>query len=166
MASPRPGDFAVVRVGTSTTDAITVAETIADMRPTNWDHAVICSRVDADGTVWIVEAEPKGAVETRWHYDGQPHKWSTGIVVTSPAAGAAAVKYVGTPYSFLDYVALTFHTLHIPIPGLSGYIASTGHMICSQLVDQAEKDAGVHLFPDGQWAGYVKPSDLGHLLGA
>jgi hypothetical protein len=163
---PRPGDFAVVNTGAKTGEYIEDAETIADRRPTEWDHAVICSRVDANGTVWIVEAEPGGAVETKWHYEDRPCKWSTGIITTSPAAGAAALKYVGTPYSFLDYLALTLHTFHIPAPGLRKCIASTGHMICSQLVDQAEKDAGTHLFSDGRWPGYVKPSDLGHLLGA
>jgi hypothetical protein len=69
-------------------------------------------------------------------------------------------------YSYLDYVALAFHSLHIPFPGLKNYIASTRHMTCSQLVDQAEKDAGVQLFKDGRWPGYVMPSDLGRLLGA
>jgi hypothetical protein len=166
LPQPQPGDFAVVDTGSKLAGAIVSAETVADLHSTKWDHAVICSRVDADGTAWIVEGEGSGAVEKKWHYGERPHKWSTGIVTTSPAAGSAAQKYVGVPYSYLDYVALTLHSLHTPVPGLKNYIASTRHMICSQLVDQAEKDAGVHLFKDNRWPGYVKPSDLGRLLGA
>src|SRR5919201_1866631 len=113
----QPGDFAVVYTGSHVAGAIVGAETIADRRPTKWDHAVICSRVDADGAAWIVEAEGSGAAEKKWHYEDRPHKWSTGIVTTSPKAGEAAQKYVGVPYSYLDYAALTLHSLHTPLPG-------------------------------------------------
>ena len=54
---------------------------------------------------------------------------------------------------------------HIPAPGLSEFIGSSHHMICSQLVARAALDAGRNLFP-GEWVGYVKPSDLGFLLGS
>lgn len=167
---PNPGDFAVINTGSNVTAPIVDAEELADAvdgvdLKTQWDHAVICSRVDPDGTVWIVEAEPGGAREVKWHYADRPHKWSTGIIATNAYAAVAARRYVGVPYSYLDYVALTIHTLHIPFPWLKTYVANSKHMICSQLVDQAELDAGVHLFSDGRWAGFVKPSDLGHLLG-
>jgi hypothetical protein len=71
---------------------------------------------------------------------------------------------VGTPYSIADYAALISHRWHIPSPGLKDFIGDTGHMICSQLVDQACYDALWFLFDDDRWPGYVKPSDLGHLL--
>lgn len=168
--TPNPGDFAVINTGSNVTAPIVDAEELADavdgaVLKTQWDHAVICSRVDPDGTVWIVEAEPGGAREVKWHYADRPHKWSTGIIATNAYAAVAARRYVGVPYSFLDYAALTIHALHIPFPWLKTYVANSKHMICSQLVDQAELDAGVHLFSDGRWPGFVKPSDLGHLLG-
>jgi len=75
-----------------------------------------------------------------------------------------AETYEGIPYSFLDYAALAARRLHIPAPGLRRYIASTRHMICSQLADQAYADAGVHLFDDGRWPGYVTPGSLHELL--
>ncbi|RPE27228.1 hypothetical protein [Kitasatospora cineracea] len=78
-------------------------------------------------------------------------------------AGAA---YEGVPYSFLDYVALATHRLRLPAPGLHAYVASTRHMICSQLVDQAYRDAGVHLFDDDRWSGYVTPGALHRRLAA
>ncbi|MFG2289568.1 hypothetical protein ACGFOU_26290 [Streptomyces sp. NPDC048595] len=78
---------------------------------------------------------------------------------------AAASRYVGVPYSFLDYLAIATHRLRMPVPGLRRYIASTRHMICSQLVDQCYLDAGVHLFADGRWPGYVTPMALYNVLG-
>ncbi len=37
-------------------------------------------------------------------------------------------------------------------------------LICSQLVDQACPNAGVHLFPDGRMAGRVDRGDLQRLI--
>lgn len=161
--TPQPGDFAVVQTGTKMTVPIEIAEFLSGGGFTEFDHAVICSRVLPDGTVMIVEAMPSGAKENPWHYEDRQHIWSTGRVETSPAAGAAALKYVGTPYGWLDYAAIAAHCWHLPIPGLKNYVAGTDTLICSQLVDAAEQDAGVHLFSN-RWPGYVRPSDLAVLI--
>ena len=131
---------------------------------TMFDHAVICSRVRRDGTVYIVEALSSGAQESLWHYDDHDHLWSTGIVKTSPKAGKAALAYVDTPYGWLDYAAIAAHARHLWAPGHRHYVASTRHLIGSQLVDRAELDAGVHLFADCRWPGYVRPADLAELI--
>jgi hypothetical protein len=39
-------------------------------------------------------------------------------------------------------------------------------MICSQLVDFCYAKAGVRLFADNRWEGYVTPADLAGLLHA
>ena len=171
MTDVQPGAFAVINTGTRATPFIQFGEflcTLFDARPQipEWDHAVICSRIGDDGTMYIVEAQPGGAVEVPWHYNQRPHQWSTGLVEMPGDAGVAARRYIGVGYSFLDYAAMTTHELHVPAPGLRAYIASTHHMICSQLVDRAALDAGKHLFTDNRWEGYVKPSDLGFLLAA
>lgn len=160
---PQPGDFCVVNTGARFTRLIEFGEWLNGNGFGPYDHAVICSRV-TNGVIWIVEAQPGGAVEVPWHYEDRPHLWSTGLIEPCPAAGAAAQKYVGVDYSFLDYDALAAHRLHIPVPGLQGYIAATGHMICSQLVDQSRLDGGSHLFTDNRWPGYVTPMNLDHLL--
>ena len=144
MTDVKPGDWAVVNTGTKATPLIEDGEflcTLFDDRPqfSGWDHAVICSRVEA-GIVYIVEAEPGGAVERAWHYDDRPHKWSTGIIDMPAAAGAAALKYTqpgpwgdsGVPYGWLDYGAIALHELHLYMPRLKGYIESGHSMICSQ----------------------------------
>jgi uncharacterized protein YycO len=167
MQIPSPGDFAVVQLAGDTGRLISLGERLCGGGFTQYDHALIYM-----GGMLIVEAEPGGARQRKiadWTCGYQQTEWSTGRVpVTAVQRGlicAAAARYVGTGYSGLDYLALAAHHLHLPAPGLKAYIASTGHQICSQLVDQVFLDAGVHLFADGRWPGYVMPSDLAALLG-
>jgi hypothetical protein len=68
----------------------------------------------------------------------------------------------GVGYSFLDYLALAAHRLRIPAPGLKRRIASSKHLICSQLCDAAYADEGCRLF-SGVWPGYVTPLGLWNL---
>ncbi|MEV8095907.1 hypothetical protein [Kitasatospora sp. NPDC085879] len=118
----------------------------------------------------LVEAQPGGAeLRPLSVYDGRPALWSTGRYALTDAQraaiAAAARGYIGVPYSAADYVALAAHRFHLPVgPLIKGYVASSRHMICSQLVDQCYLDAGVHLFSDGRWPGYVTPADLAGLL--
>jgi hypothetical protein len=160
---PRPGDFAVIDTGARTGRRIRLAKALSGGGFTMFDHAVICSRVRRDGTIYVVEAMPGGARENLWHYDDHDHLWSTGLVKTSAKAAKAALAYVDTPYSWLDYAAIAAHALHLWAPGLRHYLASKKHLICSQLVDRAESDAGVELFADRRWRGYVRPADLAEL---
>ncbi|WP_371497991.1 hypothetical protein [Kitasatospora sp. NBC_00374] len=118
----------------------------------------------------LVEAQPGGAeLLPLTAYQDRPILWSTGLVPLSGeqrrAIVAAAHGYLGVPYSFADFAALAAHRFHLPVgPLLKGYVASTKHMICSQLVDQCYQDAGVRLFADGRWPGYVTPADLANRL--
>ncbi|MCU1617211.1 MAG: hypothetical protein JWO98_4751 [Frankiales bacterium] len=84
---------------------------------------------------------------------------------------AEAKKLVGVPYSPLDYVALALVHLENLLTGRSRptwrltkwirrRVQSSGHMICSQLVDAVYERAGIHLFHDGRLPGDVMPSDL------
>lgn len=77
---------------------------------------------------------------------------------------AHAKSLEGTPYSFLDYLSLAL--LHWGIrPGwLTDYVKNSGHMICSQLVDEAFRRAGVHLFTDGRLPQDVTPGALFYVL--
>ena len=180
---PRPGDFAVINTGTSTTGLITGLEKLDDLvehRPldySDFDHAVVCTAPGerkADGT-WlkvpaIVEAEPHGAVLRGWHYENRPHMWSAGLITLTAsqrmdiAVSAAHKADAHVGYGWLDYGALVAHALHLPVPGLRGFIKRSDRLICSQLVDVCYQEAGVELFDDKRWNGYVKPSDLGILL--
>jgi hypothetical protein len=114
----------------------------------------------------ILEAEPGGAkIGNVSEYS--TIYWCTNIAsqYTEPQLASVwtgAQKYVGTKYSFLDYDALAAHRLHIPAPGLQNFIKDSGHLICSQLCDQAYLDQGYHLF-NGVWQGYVTPLGIYNL---
>jgi hypothetical protein len=160
----RPGDFACVPVHGEVGRLIAFGEKLnGDKAFGKYQHALIYM---GDGKV--LQAEPGGARIVSRHW--QPGDlWSTEIIDIPDAARARvpdlAQRFVGVPYSALDYFALAAHRLSIPVPGLRGYIASTGHMICSQLVDEFMLELGVHLFRDGRWPGYVTPAALaGRLL--
>lgn len=131
-----------------------------------YEHAVIYI-----GNGRIIQAQSEGVSAGDVHsYDGNQTMWSTGIIPLTAAQRAdivsSAIGYIGTPYSWVDYAAIAAHHLHLlpAAPMLKHYVASDKHMICSQLVDQCYDDAGVHLFTDGRWPGYVTPGDLWQLL--
>jgi hypothetical protein len=71
-----------------------------------------------------------------------------------------ARAYVGTPYSFLDYAAIAGLHFGIKNGPIRRYVRSSGHMICSQLADQALTDAGWHTFSDGRLPQDVTPAAL------
>ena len=160
--SPQPGDFAVVSAGGIAGPLVSFGEWLNGDGFGDWEHAFLYI-----GAGDIIQAEPGGANERP--LTGHAHTlWSTGTIQLSAgqrdAICAAARKYLGVPYSFLDYAALAAHRAHLNIPGLRAYIGATGHQICSQLVDQCYADAGVHLFADGRWPGYVTPASLASLI--
>jgi hypothetical protein len=163
---PQPGDFAVVPVHGTVGKLIGIGEHLNGDEFDIWQHAFVYI-----GGMRI-EAEPGGARSRPT--DPQSFKapgsvlWSSGVIPLTAAQRAricrAARGYLGVPYSGLDYFALAAHRLHLWAPGLKAYVASTGHMICSALVDQCYADAGVHLFTDGRWPGYVTPAALAGLI--
>lgn len=163
--TPAPGMFAVIRTTGGLSPMIAIGEKLTDGLG-KWTHAVVCTSVDQLGIPWITEAEPGGAVNVPFHYWDNEYQWSGEAITAGKGAeiAAAAIRRAGTPYSYADYFAIAAHKLRIPAPNLREYIAGDGHMICSQLADKCYQDAGVQLFNDGRWNGYVTPGDLGKLI--
>lgn len=161
VAVPLPGDFACVPMDGPGWGLIGLGERLyvpkAARAMSRYRHAYVYV-----GGGMVVQAEPGGAVLALRH-DPQA-LWSTGKIPLTQeqrdSICAAARGYVGVDYSFLDYWAMAAHRQHLPMPGLREYIESTHHQICSQLVDRCYFDAGVHLFADGRWPGYVTPACL------
>lgn len=162
-----PGDFAVVHLADPVAKLITVGERLNGDAFAQYQHAFFYAGGPQD---LILEAEPGGARLVPYHYDPADVLWSTinpELALTKAQQADVldiAKRYQNVPYSFLDYGALAAHRLHIWAPGLKHYVASTKHMICSQLVDQCRLDLGSHLFSDKRWPGYVTPAALAGLI--
>jgi hypothetical protein len=173
LAPPAPGDFCCVPISGDVGLAIETAQWLDGDKFQPYDHAEIFTG-QAD------EAGPHGYTVSAYP-DGRGRKplpcpparlpgslWSSGIIILSDAERSAitgwATEHPHVRYSFADYGALVLHAAHLNLPGLKGYIGSTGSLICSQFVDTAYLAAGVHLFDDGRWPGFVKPGDLAGLL--
>ncbi|MEU8914320.1 hypothetical protein [Streptomyces nigrescens] len=160
---PLPGDIGLTQISGITGRLIRLGQWINGDGFADYQHAFLVLPDER-----LLEAQPGGArIKPLSAYDGSSVLYVCPEGLTEQqrtALCAAATVYVGVPYSFLDYLAIAAHRFHLPLPGLRRYVASTRHMICSQLVDQVYQDAGVHLFADGRWSGYVTPMALYNLL--
>ena len=161
---PRSGDIGLTSVRGPVGRLIQLGEALCGDGFSPYEHAFVVINAGE-----LVEAQPGGAaVRPLAEYDDRRVEFVAPAGLTDQqreAVCAAALRYVGVGYSFLDYAAIAAHRLHLPFPGLKRRVASSRHMICSQLVDQCYQDAGVQLFDDGRWPGYVVPADLARLLG-
>lgn len=145
-------------------------------------HAFIVTTVDRY-SVEIVEAMPGGARLVRLPLDttqrigpGFAYARLPELTIEAAAArfeaGRQAERMLGTPYGFGQYGAIAGLTLSggraaSPTGPLARYVQrrdpKTGlprRAICSQLVDEAYRLAGVHLFDDGRPPAYVTPGAL------
>jgi cell wall-associated NlpC family hydrolase len=155
---PKPGDFALVAIRGWAGRVIKFLQYLNGDGWSPFQHVVVSL---GDGTV--IQAEPGGAqIVPLSTYDGTNITWSDWDLTDEQRAAivAAARKFVGVPYSWLDYAALIAHRLHLPIPGLRRFLASTGDVICSQLADWAWQLGGVQIFADHRWVGYCTPASL------
>jgi hypothetical protein len=172
-----PGSMFLTRIQGRTGWWVGTAQALLGM-PSEWSHAGI---VGPQGTTF--EAAPGGVYVG--HVDdlqGRPH-----IVCDAPVHMAlagiwtdmkvrdeyernlreavvfAARELVGTPYSFLDYVALALYHL-APKARITALVRKrvedSKHLICSAFVDRVMDLAGIHLYDDGRLSGDVTPSDL------
>jgi cell wall-associated NlpC family hydrolase len=162
VTAPQLGDFALTKIGGITGKFVALGQAlIGDAAPVQ--HAFVYV-----GGGYIVQAMPGGAEMIRLEDASTPVIWSTGYLDLSQARRRAianeAINLVGTPYSFVDYASIALATFHIRPRVVRDYIADTGHMICSQLVDEVYARGGVQLFDDGRLPGDVTPGDLWHVL--
>jgi hypothetical protein len=169
----QPGDFCCVPISGYVGVLISIGEWLDGSGFNDYDHAeIFIGEPDMYGPYgYTIGAYPGGAAKVALPVPPEklPHAlWSSNALELTTEARAAIVanakNSIGVPYSSLDYFALVSHRLHIPAPGLKDYIASSHHMICSQLVDYIYMHSGVHLFTDNRWPGYVTPADLANLI--
>lgn len=129
-----------------------------------YSHAALITSNDPDP--YILEAELHGARMGRLsQYEGAytMSSWSLTDAQRRTLA-MLAPGYVETPYSILDYGSLGLLRLGVRPQFVLEYVRATGHMICSQLVDEIYRAAGLQMFQDGRFAGDVTPQDLAQVL--
>jgi hypothetical protein len=162
MASPQPGDFGLLAGNNTVGRLIRIGEYLNGDGFSKYSHAFVL--LD-DYT--IIEAEPGGArIRPMSEYLATDVKWSSWSLTPDQRRLIVerARETLGVPYSFLDYGAIAAHRFHLPVPWLRAYVASSKHMICSQSVDEIYRRAGVQMFDDNRWPGYVSPAELEQVL--
>jgi len=133
-----------------------------------WVVADVFPNLDS---AYAVEAMPGGAQKVALHGQdriGPGFGWIR-LPLTLPQRASVleyALETVGTPYSFLDYASIALLHLGLPRRLTAGRVSSSGHMICSQLVDHVLCRAGFHLFDDGRLSQDVTPGALFRRAGA
>lgn len=168
LTAVSPGMFFVTHIKGWVGNAIAAMEELddfSDLRLNVFSHAGIYL---GDGKTIEAEVGKQGAItgNISRYMDGRPLLFSSKLAIdqaTLDRVAAEAVKFKGVRYSFLDYGAIAVKRLHIPVPGLTRYIDSTGRMICSQLVARAYYNAGRPLF-GSEWSGDVTPKMLARLV--
>lgn len=186
----KPGDFIVTRTGGRWYDRaiawlirwVTATKVGNRWRDSPVNHAALfVGPVSRYPEGALVEARPGGAAYVS--VDAYPDAiWSSGRLpgqLTPTGAQrerivAAAKSMLGTPYGFLDDLAVglaqrrtrdTFGkwvSVGNP-PWWVRRIAGRHTLICSQLVDAANRDGGIEFYP-GRLEGLVTPEDLKELL--
>jgi hypothetical protein len=157
---PNPGTIGLSRIGGALGCWISAGQALSG-DPSQWTHAFVV--LDQDS---VIEAQPKGATRAPLApYLARDaavflHGWPLLDDSQIAMLRQEAERLLGTPYSFLDYLSLATLALGIRPNWLRQYVASTGHMICSQLVDHLMCRVGAHLFDDGRPPQDVTPGDI------
>lgn len=162
MLNPQPGDFGLVSIKGGVGKLIRIGQWLNGDGFRDYEHAFIYI-----GNNKIIEAEPGGArIADLYEYDGRTIMWSTGVITLTTQQRQEivedAVKLIGTPYSFLDYLAIGLYRLGISGFGVSRRVIASEHLICSQLVAQVFAGCGnpltnypYYLVTPGRLADYL-----------
>ncbi|MFE8916869.1 hypothetical protein [Streptomyces globisporus] len=161
MTEPQPGDFGLTKIGGLAGAFVNFGQWfVGDFAPIQ--HALVYV-----GNGMVVQAMPSGAELIRLEDASPVVKWSTGLVDLTDQervhVALEALKLVGTPYSFLDYLSIALERWGVRPTWVLNRVISSKHLICSQLVVEAYLRTGIELFP-GMFPGDQTPGDLWHLL--
>lgn len=162
----QPGDFFLTEISGKYPKLIVNLGQMICGEPSQFSHAGIYL-----GNNLVLEGMPGGAqVNEIFKYNNKPfiHSyWDLTYLQRQDLVNAAWVyaphgAKAGVGYSLGTYAAIGLHARFPKYNGepLKNYISKTGEAICSQLVDQINLDAGLHMFQDNRWPGYVMPSSL------
>lgn len=164
MRQPQPGDYFLTQIGGTLGLVIRILQGLTG----DWSRYTHAGIVLDDETV--IAAQPGGAridplrsvfnIRSR-NVAFSANDWLSDEDRAEIVARARALE--GTPYNFLDYVLLALLAFGIKPEWLRRRVHDTGHLICSQLVDEVYAEVGVELFADDRLSGDVTPGDLAHV---
>lgn len=162
MLEPRPGDFGLTKIKGWVGVWVSLGQWL-NGDASRYTHAFLV--LDNEQ---VIEAQPGGAVITPLsEYTDRFDVVFSRSELTDEQRDtmvAHARQLEGTPYSFLDYLALALTRLKIKPKFIFNRVKSSGHLICSQLVAQEYEKVGASLFTDGTPAYMVTPGDLADVL--
>jgi hypothetical protein len=166
-----PGDIGFTTIGGRVGAGVALGQAL--LRDECWfTHAFLVydSWPNEDSAI-AIEAMPRGARSvplkgTRRIGEGFGYVRLPLTTVERAVMRTRAMELIGTPYSFLDYLSLALLHLGLPRTLTARRVQDSGHMICSQLVDQVLTDVGYHLFEDGRLPQDVTPGALFRQAGA
>lgn len=159
---PKPGDIGFTRIEGVLGKFVYLAQWFNGDR-SRWTHVFLVLSDE-----YVFEARPGGAaILPMSDYDHREVHFVSPHLTSSQRARivAEARMLVGTPYSFMDYFALFLQRTGLCRGLTRRYVKDSGHMICSQAVDEAYRRAGIHLFEDGRPPQEVTPGDLARVFG-
>jgi len=158
---PLPGDFLLTDIYGWVGKGVAFGQfVIGDKSP--YEHAALV--LDSGE---VVEAMPGGAIISPLSKYIGTKRTHRALFVRPPLEpwqrvliGDFGRELAGTPYSFLDYASIALEHWKIRPQFIVDRVASSKHLICSQLVDYALREGGFQLFEDGRFHGDVTPGDL------
>jgi hypothetical protein len=151
---PQPGDYGLVR----TYDAMGWLIRLGTL--SKWNHAFVYL---GDGL--IAEAAPKGVIiSPASNYPDAVYSNDNLDAIDRNLIVKAAKSYVGTPYNWVDIVAIVcVRVLGFKLKRAMARVARMDRMICSQHVAQSYADARYDLHIG--WPPFlVEPADLANRL--
>ena len=163
MPTPPPGSFYLTRIGGVVGFLVSLGQWIIG-DASRYTHAGV---VLDDRSV--MEAMPAGArlAPLDEVLSRRPLAVSWAIDLT-PLQRALVVTHArgmeGARYGFTAYLHLALLRFGIRWPRLIRHLGRNRRFICSQLVDETYRRAGVQLFDDGRACFEVTPGDLANLL--
>jgi hypothetical protein len=161
LYTPMPGDFLLTDIDGWVGKGVAVGQFIlGDSSP--FEHAALVI-----SPTEVVEAMPGGAIISPISKYLGPERTHRALFVRPPLqpwqqvlAGNEGRQLEGTPYSFLDYLSIALAHLRIRPQFIVDRVATSKHLICSQLVDYVLRQVDFQLFDDGRFHGDVTPGDL------
>lgn len=186
MTEIKPGMFGLTVIGGATGKLVRLGQRIVERQDYTYTHAFLVvddNRVieaEPGGAVFSPVSKYEGRddvvfsdlpiqlavqdAQASWHKVGYAFALDEAAVAYDAILRRRVTNFGkscdGIPYNYLDYFALALERFNVHIKAVQNRVEREDRMICSQLVDWAYAQCGIHLFDDGRLPQDVTPGDL------